>query len=59
MTQRMQKGVKQANGELKVEPTMDVQNVADAILFMDSLTLEANVLTMTIKATEMPFEGRG
>lgn len=59
MTQRMQKGVKQANGELKVEPTMDVQNVANAVLFMDSLTLEANVLTMTIKATEMPFEGRG
>lgn len=59
MTQRMQKGVKQANGELKVEPTMDVQNVANAVLFMDSLTLDANVLTMTIKATEMPFEGRG
>jgi NAD(P)-dependent dehydrogenase (short-subunit alcohol dehydrogenase family) len=59
MTQRMQRGVKQANGELKVEPTMDVQNVANAVLFMDSLTLEANVLTMTIKATEMPFEGRG
>lgn len=59
MTQRMQKGVKQANGELKVEPTMDVQNVADAVLFMDSRSLDANVLTMTIKATEMPFEGRG
>ena len=59
MTQRMQRGVKQADGELKVEPTMDVQNVADAVLFMDSLTLDANVLTMTIKATAMPFEGRG
>lgn len=59
MTQRMQRGVKQATGEVKVEPTMDVQNVADAVLFMDSRTLEANVLFMTIKATEMPFEGRG
>ncbi|MFL1461859.1 SDR family oxidoreductase [Roseococcus sp. DSY-14] len=59
MTQRMQKGVKQANREVKVEPTMDVQNVADAVLFMDGRTPEANVLFMTIKATEMPFEGRG
>ncbi|WP_207536700.1 SDR family oxidoreductase [Sabulicella rubraurantiaca] len=59
MTQRMQRGVKQANGETKVEPTMDVQNVGNAILFMDSLTLDANVLFMTIKATAMPFEGRG
>ena len=59
MTQRMQKGVKQDDGELKVEPTMDVQNVANAVLFMDSLSLDANVLTMTIKATAMPFEGRG
>ena len=59
MTQRMTKGVKQPNGEMMVEPTMDVQNVANAIVYMDSLTLDANVLFMTIKATKMPFEGRG
>ncbi|MBB3897267.1 SDR family oxidoreductase [Roseococcus suduntuyensis] len=59
MTQRMTKGVKQPNGEMVVEPTMDVQNVANAIVYMDSLTLDANVLFMTIKATKMPFEGRG
>jgi len=59
MTQRMTRGVKQPNGEMMVEPTMDVQNVANAIVYMDSLTLDANVLFMTIKATKMPFEGRG
>ncbi|MCU0887754.1 MAG: SDR family oxidoreductase [Rubritepida sp.] len=59
MTQRMTRGVKQASGELAVEPTMDVENVAKAILYMDSLSLDANVLFMTIKATKMPFEGRG
>jgi len=59
MTARMQKGVKQPDGEMKVEPTMDVENVAKAIIYMDSLDLSANVLTMTIKATKMPFEGRG
>jgi NAD(P)-dependent dehydrogenase (short-subunit alcohol dehydrogenase family) len=59
MTSRMTKGVKQASGELAVEPTMDVQNVANAIVYMDSLSLDANILTMTIKATKMPFEGRG
>lgn len=59
MTQRMTRGVKQPSGEMMVEPTMDVQNVANAIVYMDSLTLDANVLFMTIKATKMPFEGRG
>jgi NAD(P)-dependent dehydrogenase (short-subunit alcohol dehydrogenase family) len=59
MTQRMTQGVRQASGELAVEPTMDVQNVANAIVYMDSLSLDANVLFMTIKATKMPFEGRG
>ena len=59
MTARMQKGVKQPDGEMKVEPTMDVENVAKAVVYMDSLDLSANVLTMTIKATKMPFEGRG
>ena len=59
MTARMQKGVKQPDGTMKVEPTMDVENVAKAVVYMDSLDLSANVLTMTIKATHMPFEGRG
>ena len=59
MTQRMQRGVKQANGELKPEPTMDVDDVGKAVVFMDSLSLDSNVFTMTIKATKMPFEGRG
>ncbi|WP_027284004.1 SDR family oxidoreductase [Rubritepida flocculans] len=59
MTQRMTKGVKQPSGEMMVEPTMDVQNVAKAVLYMDSLDLEANVLFLMVKATKMPFEGRG
>lgn len=59
MTQRMQRGVKQANGELKPEPTMDVDDVGRAVVFMDSLSLDSNIFTMTIKATKMPFEGRG
>ncbi|MCX7931739.1 MAG: SDR family oxidoreductase, partial [Rhodovarius sp.] len=59
MTQRMQRGVKQADGSIRVEPVMDVAEVGRAVVFMDSLSLEANVLTMTIKATAMPFEGRG
>jgi NAD(P)-dependent dehydrogenase (short-subunit alcohol dehydrogenase family) len=59
MTQRMQRGVPQANGEVKVEPTMDVENVARAILYMDSLTLDANVQFITVMATQMPFVGRG
>ena len=59
MTQRMQRGVPQANGEVKVEPTMDVENVARAIVYMDSLTLDANVQFITVMATQMPFVGRG
>ncbi len=59
MTQRMTKGVKQPNGELMVEATMDVQNVANAIVFMDSVTPEANVPFLTVKANLMPWEGRG
>jgi hypothetical protein len=55
----MQRGVPQANGEVKVEPTMDVENVARAILYMDSLTLDANVQFITVMATQMPFVGRG
>lgn len=59
MTQRMTKGVKQPNGEMMVEATMDVENVAKAIVFMDSVTPEANVPFLTVKAALMPWEGRG
>jgi NAD(P)-dependent dehydrogenase (short-subunit alcohol dehydrogenase family) len=59
MTQRMAKGVPQADGSLAVEPTMDVQAVADAVVFMAGLPLEANVQFMTVMATKMPFIGRG
>ena len=59
MTARMTKGVKQPNGEMMVEATMDVQNVANAIVFMDSVTPEANVPFLTVKANLMPWEGRG
>lgn len=59
MTARMKGGVPQASGELAVEPTMDVQNVARAVVYMASLPLDANVLFMTVMATKMPFVGRG
>ncbi len=59
MTARMAKGVKQADGSTAVEPTMDVNHVGQAILHMANLPLESNIFTLTIKATKMPFEGRG
>jgi NAD(P)-dependent dehydrogenase (short-subunit alcohol dehydrogenase family) len=59
MTAKMKDGVPQANGSLTAEPTMDVQHVADAVLYMASLPLEANVLFLTVMATKMPFIGRG
>jgi len=59
MAVRMTKGVPQANGEIKVEPTMDVQRVADAVLHMASLPLDTNMQFVTIMATKMPFVGRG
>lgn len=59
MTERMTRGVLQANGEIKPEPRMDVQHVADALVHMASLPLEANVLFMTVMASDMPFVGRG
>jgi NAD(P)-dependent dehydrogenase (short-subunit alcohol dehydrogenase family) len=59
MTERMLKGVPQPNGTSMVEPRMDVQHVADAIVYMAGLPLESNVLTMTVMATKMPFVGRG
>ncbi|MBR0655017.1 SDR family oxidoreductase [Plastoroseomonas arctica] len=59
MTQRMQKGVKQANGEVKVEPTMDVEAVSTTLLYMDSLPKDAHVQFVTVMADKMPFVGRG
>jgi NAD(P)-dependent dehydrogenase (short-subunit alcohol dehydrogenase family) len=59
MTARMKDGVLQAHGEKAVEPTMDVENVARAVVYMASLPLDANVLFMTVMATKMPFVGRG
>jgi NAD(P)-dependent dehydrogenase (short-subunit alcohol dehydrogenase family) len=59
LTARMKDGVLQANSTLAPEPTMDVRQVASAVLYMDSLPLEANVLFMTVMASKMPFVGRG
>jgi len=59
MTARMKDGVLQADGSLKPEPTMDVKNVADAVVYMASLPLDANVLFMTVMTNTMPFVGRG
>jgi NAD(P)-dependent dehydrogenase (short-subunit alcohol dehydrogenase family) len=59
LTMRMKDGVPQADGSVMVEPTMDVEHVAQAILVMAKLPLEANVQFMTIMATKMPYIGRG
>ncbi|MGE4241553.1 SDR family oxidoreductase [Ramlibacter sp.] len=56
---RMATGVPQANGEIRAEPMIDVSIVGQSVLYMASLPLEANVLFHTVKATKMPFEGRG
>ena len=59
LTARMAKGVPQAHGQIAVEPLMDVEHVANAVLYMAGLPLDANVLFMTVMATKMPFVGRG
>lgn len=59
MAARMTTGVMQANQTIAIEPVMDVQHVANAVLHMASLPPEANVLTMNVMATKMPFVGRG
>lgn len=59
MTERMTGGVPQANGATLVEPRMDVRHVAEAVLYMANLPLDANVQFMTVMATSMPFIGRG
>lgn len=55
----MAAGIRQADGSIRPEPVMDVSHVADAVLYMANLPLDANVLSMTLKATAMPYEGRG
>ncbi len=59
MTERMAAGVPQADGSMKPEPTMDVAHVANAVVHMADLPLDANVQFMTIMSTKMPFVGRG
>ena len=59
MTGRMRKGVPQANGSIEPEALMDLKHVADALIYMANLPLEANVQFMTVMATKMPFVGRG
>lgn len=59
MTQKIAAGVIQANGSIAAEPTIDPAHIANAVTYMASLPLDANVLTMTVMATKMPFVGRG
>jgi len=59
MTQRMTQGVLQPDGQLKVEPRMDVNHVAQAVAYMAGLPLESNVPFITVMATKMPLFGRG
>jgi NAD(P)-dependent dehydrogenase (short-subunit alcohol dehydrogenase family) len=59
LTQRFSDGVLQADGSVAAEPTFDPRHVADAVRYMASLPLDANVLFMTVTATKMPFVGRG
>ncbi|KPK04521.1 MAG: 3-oxoacyl-ACP reductase [Betaproteobacteria bacterium SG8_39] len=59
MAERMAKGVPQADGEIRVEPLMDVNHVGEAVVHMANLPLETNVQFMTIMASKMPFVGRG
>lgn len=59
LTAKMRSGVPQPNGTIAAEPTMDVQHVARAVVYMAGLPLDANVQFMTIMATKMPFVGRG
>ncbi|MEO8280166.1 MAG: SDR family oxidoreductase [Ideonella sp.] len=59
LSQRMAKGVRQANGKIEVEPMMDVAQVASTLVYMASLPLEANIQFVTVMASKMPFVGRG
>ncbi|MCA9207664.1 MAG: hypothetical protein KDA55_04875, partial [Planctomycetales bacterium] len=59
MAARVRQGVPQANGEIRTEPMMDVQHVANTVAHMASLPLDANILFVTVMATNMPLVGRG
>lgn len=59
MADRMAKGVKQANGEIKPEPMMNVDDVGRAVVHMAGYSLDTNIFSMTVMATKMPFAGRG
>ena len=59
MTERMTKGVLQPDGSTRAEPRMDVEHVANAVVHIADLPLDANIQFMTIMATKMPFIGRG
>ena len=59
LSERMTRGVLQANGSVAAEPMMDVRHVANAVRHIASLPLDANVLNMTIMASTMPYVGRG
>ena len=59
MAAKMAKGVPQANGQIAIEPLMDPRHVADAVVYMAGLPLDANVQFMTVMATKMPYIGRG
>jgi hypothetical protein len=59
LTERMAAGVEQPSGATMVEPRMELKHVSDAVLYMANLPLEANVQSMTVMATKMPFVGRG
>lgn len=59
MARKMQKGVPQADGRIEIEPTMDVSNVSETLLYMAELPLEANVPFLTVMASNMPYIGRG
>ena len=59
MTRQIEVGALQADGQIRAEPTMSAEHVADAVLYMAGLPLDANVLSMTVMASGMPFVGRG
>ncbi|BBH47559.1 SDR family oxidoreductase [Pseudomonas sp. KU43P] len=59
LSERMTRGVRQANGEIAAEPMLDVRHVAEAVRYIAALPLQANVLNMTVMASNMPFVGRG
>ncbi|WP_420170473.1 SDR family oxidoreductase [Pseudomonas alloputida] len=59
LSERMTRGVRQANGEIAAEPMLDVRHVAEAVRYIAALPLDANVLNMTVMASNMPFVGRG